>query len=633
MGKKEKNYDAIVIGGGHAGTEAAAVLSRMGHKTLLLTHNKQSIGQMSCNPAIGGVGKGHLTKEIDALGGLMARAADLAGIHLKTLNASKGKAVQATRAQADRGLYKQAIQSQLKEYPSLVLAEGAASKVLIEGDALKGVETESGERYYSKRLVLTVGTFLNGVIHTGREQISGGRKGDKPSIVLAKQLLEISPRTGRLKTGTPPRLLRSSINFGLLQEQAGDEPRPVFSFMSSRADHPKQVSCYITHTNEETHKIIKDSLKDSPLHTGAIEGVGPRYCPSIEDKITKFAEKTRHQIFVEPEGLDSNEIYPNGISTSIEAKKQEEFVRSIIGFENAEITQSGYAIEYDYFDPRDLKPTFETKTIKGLYFAGQINGTTGYEEAAAQGLIAGINAGLAIEEKSPWVPERSEAYLGVLSSDLITRGTSEPYRMFTSRAEHRLLLREDNADQRLTPTGKKLGVVSEERWSAFNHKTEVFNKEKKRLSQTHIMVSDLEGLNQAQQKDNKKPAYNFLKRPGVTYAAITKTIGERDGYSKEPDLLRESVDTLIETEAKYEGYVNKQKREIEKQKTNSNTKLPRDIDYSAMPGLSNEIKQKLTEFAPETIGHAARIEGVTPASLSVLLVHLKKQKMKKAEGL
>ena len=633
MGKKEKNYDAIVIGGGHAGTEAAAVLSRMGHKTLLLTHNKQSIGQMSCNPAIGGVGKGHLTKEIDALGGLMARAADLAGIHLKTLNASKGKAVQATRAQADRGLYKQAIQSQLKEYPSLVLAEGAASKVLIEGDALKGVETESGERYYSKRLVLTVGTFLNGVIHTGREQISGGRKGDKPSIVLANQLLEISPRTGRLKTGTPPRLLRSSINFGLLQEQAGDEPRPVFSFMSSRADHPKQVSCYITHTNEETHKIIKDSLKDSPLHTGAIEGVGPRYCPSIEDKITKFAEKTRHQIFVEPEGLDSNEIYPNGISTSIEAKKQEEFVRSIIGFENAEITQSGYAIEYDYFDPRDLKPTFETKTIKGLYFAGQINGTTGYEEAAAQGLIAGINAGLAINEMNPWVPERSEAYLGVLSSDLITRGTSEPYRMFTSRAEHRLLLREDNADQRLTPTGKKLGVVSEERWSAFNHKTEVFNKEKKRLSQTHIMVSDLEGLNQAQQKDNKKPAYNFLKRPGVTYAAITKTIGERDGYNKEPELLRESVDTLIETEAKYEGYVNKQKREIEKQKTNSNTKLPRDIDYSAMPGLSNEIKQKLTEFAPETIGHAARIEGVTPASLSVLLVHLKKQKMKKAEGL
>ena len=634
MGKKEKNYDAIVIGGGHAGTEAAAVLSRMGHKTLLLTHNKQSIGQMSCNPAIGGVGKGHLTKEIDALGGLMARAADLAGIHLKTLNASKGKAVQATRAQADRGLYKQAIQSQLKEYPSLVLAEGAASKVLIEGDALKGVETESGERYYSKRLVLTVGTFLNGVIHTGREQISGGRKGDRPSIVLANQLLEISPRTGRLKTGTPPRLLRSSINFGLLQEQAGDEPRPVFSFMSSRADHPKQVSCYITHTNEETHKIIKDSLKDSPLHTGAIEGVGPRYCPSIEDKITKFAEKTRHQIFVEPEGLDSNEIYPNGISTSIEAKKQEEFVRSIIGFENAEITQSGYAIEYDYFDPRDLNPTFETKTIKGLYFAGQINGTTGYEEAAAQGLIAGINAGLAIEEKSPWVPERSEAYLGVLSSDLITRGTSEPYRMFTSRAEHRLLLREDNADQRLTPTGKKLGVVSEERWSAFNHKTEVFNKEKKRLSQTHIMVSDLEGLNQAQQNDNnKKPAYNFLKRPGVTYAAITKTIGERDGYSKEPEPLRESVDTLIETEAKYEGYVNKQKREIEKQKTNSNTKLPRDIDYSAMPGLSNEIKQKLTEFAPETIGHAARIEGVTPASLSVLLVHLKKQKMKKAEGL
>ena len=634
MGKKEKNYDAIVIGGGHAGTEAAAVLSRMGHKTLLLTHNKQSVGQMSCNPAIGGVGKGHLTKEIDALGGLMARAADLAGIHLKTLNASKGKAVQATRAQADRNLYKQAIQSQLKEHTNLSLAEGAASKVLLEGDALKGIETESGERYYSKKLVLTVGTFLNGVIHTGREQISGGRKGDKPSIVLAKQLLEISPRTGRLKTGTPPRLLRSSINFGLLQEQAGDIPRPVFSFMSSRADHPEQASCYITHTNEKTHKIIRDSLKDSPVHTGAIEGVGPRYCPSIEDKVVKFAEKTRHQIFVEPEGLDSKEVYPNGISTSIEAEKQEEFVRSIVGFENAEITQSGYAIEYDYFDPRDLNPTFETKTIKGLYFAGQINGTTGYEEAAAQGLIAGINAGLAINDKDSWVPERSEAYLGVLSSDLITRGTSEPYRMFTSRAEHRLLLREDNADLRLTPTGKKLGIVSEERWSAFNHKSEVFNKEKKRLSQTHIMVSDLGGLNQKHQKDNnKKQAYQFLKRPGVTYAAITNAVGVRGGYNKEPEILRESIDSLIETEAKYEGYVNKQKREIEKHKTNSNTELPRDIDYSTMPGLSNEIKQKLTEFAPKTIGHAARIEGVTPASLSVLLVHLKKQKMKKAEGL
>ena len=632
MGKKERSFDAIVIGGGHAGTEAAAVLSRMGHKTLLLTHNKQSVGQMSCNPAIGGVGKGHLTKEIDALGGLMARAADLAGIHLKTLNASKGKAVQATRAQADRSLYKQAIQSQLREHTNLSLAEGAASKVLLEGDALRGIETESGERYYSRRLVLTVGTFLNGVIHTGREQISGGRKGDKPSIVLAKQLLEISPRTGRLKTGTPPRLLRSSINFGLLQEQAGDIPRPVFSFMSSRADHPEQVSCYITHTNEETHKIIRDSLKDSPLHTGAIGGVGPRYCPSIEDKVIKFAEKTRHQIFVEPEGLSSNEVYPNGISTSIEAKKQEEFVRSIVGFENAKITQSGYAIEYDYFDPRDLNPTFETKTIAGLYFAGQINGTTGYEEAAAQGLIAGINAGLAIKERSPWVPERSEAYLGVLSSDLITRGTSEPYRMFTSRAEHRLLLREDNADQRLTPIGKKLGIVSEKRWSSFSHKTEVFNKEKKRLGQTPIKFSDLEGLNETHKKDNnKKPAYDFLKRPGVTYAAITKTVGARDGYSKEPQLLRESVDTLIETEAKYEGYVNKQKREIEKQKTNSNTELPRDIDYSTMPGLSNEIKQKLTEFAPKTIGHAARIEGVTPASLSVLLVHLKKQKMKKAE--
>jgi len=634
LSKQEKNFDAIVVGGGHAGTEASAVLSRMGHRTLLLTHSKESIGQMSCNPAIGGVGKGHLAKEIDALGGLMARAADIAGIHLKTLNSSKGKAVQATRAQADRALYKKAIQEQLKQHKNLVVVEGAASKVLINKGALRGIETEAGETYFSKKLVLTVGTFLNGVIHTGREQTSGGRKGDKPSIALAKQLLEFSPRTGRLKTGTPPRLLKSSINFNLLQEQPGDEPRPVFSFLSSRADHPKQVSCHITHTNEETHEIIKNALKDSPLHTGAIEGVGPRYCPSIEDKVLKFEDKTRHQIFVEPEGLISEEVYPNGISTSVEAKQQERFIKSILGFEGAVITQAGYAIEYDYFDPRDLTPAFETKTIEGLYFAGQINGTTGYEEAAAQGLLAGINAGLSIRGEPLWVPERNEAYLGVLSSDLITRGTSEPYRMFTSRAEHRLLLREDNADQRLTPIGKKLGIVSEKRWKTMNNKLKLFNKEKRRLENTLVTPFDVQRLGQSAKKgSNKKAAYDLLRRPGIGYKALAEIIGERSGYNNEPELLRESLDVLIETEAKYEGYVNKQKREVEKQKEHSSTELPKNMDYSKMSGLSNETKQKLTEFSPKTIGHAALIDGITPASLSVLLVYLKKQKIKKAEGL
>ena len=633
MKKTTNTFDAVVVGGGHAGTEAAAVLCRMGHNTLLLTHSKKSIGQMSCNPAIGGVGKGHLAKEIDALGGLMARAADLAGIHLKTLNSSKGKAVQATRAQADRLLYKSAIQQQLNKYSELTVFEGAASKVLTKQGQLCGVETECGETFNTKKMVLTVGTFLNGVIHTGRERLSGGRKGDKPSLVLAQQLLEIAPRTGRLKTGTPPRINKNSIDFDLLEEQPGDDPRPVFSFVSTNKDQPQQVSCHITHTNEQTHDIIRASLKDSPLFTGAIEGVGPRYCPSIEDKVMKFVDKKRHQIFIEPEGLDAKEVYPNGISTSLSAKQQEAFVRSIKGFNNAEITQPGYAIEYDYFDPRDLTPVFETRAIKGLYFAGQINGTTGYEEAAAQGLVAGINAGLSITKKEPWEPKRDEAYLGVLANDLVVRGTNEPYRMFTSRAEHRLLLREDNADQRLTPLGKKLGIVSNERWALFTKKVETLNKEKERLETTMVKHKTIVKLDQKAKKSaGDKTAYELLKRPGISYRELTKQIGKGAVHTKNKKTFVSIIGELLETEAKYEGYVTKQKREIQKQRTYSETTLPENIDYTQLPGLSNEVREKLTEFAPKTIGHAARIQGVTPASLSALLVHLKKQKIKRAQS-
>ena len=633
MGKTTNTFEAIVVGGGHAGTEAAAVLCRMGHNTLLLTHNKKSIGQMSCNPAIGGVGKGHLAKEVDALGGLMARAADLAGIHLKTLNSSKGKAVQATRAQADRLLYKSAIQQQLCAHKELTVFEGAASRILIKQGQLRGVETECGQVFNTKKMVLTVGTFLNGVIHTGRERLSGGRKGDKSSLVLAQQLLEIAPRTGRLKTGTPPRINKNSINFDLLEEQPGDDPRPTFSFMSTVDDHPQQVSCHITHTNEKTHEIIRASLKDSPLFTGAIGGVGPRYCPSIEDKVVKFADKERHQIFIEPEGLSANEVYPNGISTSLPSKAQEAFVRSIKGFRDAEITQPGYAIEYDYFDPRDLTPVFETRAIKGLYFAGQINGTTGYEEAAAQGLVAGINVGLSITKQDPWEPKRDEAYLGVLANDLVVRGTNEPYRMFTSRAEHRLLLREDNADQRLTPTGRKLGVVSNKRWALFSKKTEALNKEKERLQTTMVKHKTIAKLDHnTKNNTHDKTAYDLLKRPDISYKELTKQIGGRAEHTKNTKTFGGIIGELLETEAKYEGYVNKQKREIKKQRTYSETRLPEGMDYTKLPGLSNEVRQKLTEFAPKTIGHASRIQGITPAALSALLVHLKKQKIKRAQG-
>lgn len=626
MDQSFTKYDVIVVGGGHAGTEAALAAARMGQKTLLLTHNIDTLGQMSCNPAIGGIGKGHLVKEVDAMGGAMALATDAAGIQFRTLNASKGPAVRATRAQADRLLYKAAILNTLQSQENLTLFQQAVEDILLEGGLVTGVVTKMGLKFYAHNVVLTAGTFLAGRIHIGLQNYQGGRAGDEPANRLAEKLRELDLPVGRLKTGTPPRIDARTVDYSKMQMQPGDDPTPVFSYMGSRKFHPEQIPCYITYTNPKTHDAIMASLHNSPMYSdqGEIDSVGPRYCPSIEDKVMRFADKDKHQVFIEPEGLNTTELYPNGISTSLPFETQMEIVRSMQGLESAQIMRPGYAIEYDYFDPRGLKPTLETRAINGLFFAGQINGTTGYEEAAAQGLLAGMNAARRSQEKTQWYPARDKAYLGVLVDDLITMGTNEPYRMFTSRAEYRLMLREDNADQRLTPIAREMGLIDDTRWAAFEAKYESLEQELQRLKDTWIYPAHADAKRAAELMElplsKEQTLYDLLKRPKVTYSALS-----------ELDVFGQSLDSpqvveLVEIDAKYSGYIARQMEQIEKVQRSEKVEIPEDLDLDSVSGLSNEVKQKLKDHRPANLGMASRVQGITPAAISILLIEIKKHR-------